>query len=170
PDLSRQPADTIASTRRRRVVHEEPVRIVDGDAVSEPHAPFTVAFESVRFTYPGRVRPALADVSFQVPAGTTVALVGASGAGKTTIANLLLRFWDPDAGTIRIGGVDLRALPVDALRRHIALVAQDTYLFNTTLERNIRIAKPEADATELASAIEHAALGEFVASLPEGLQ
>jgi ATP-binding cassette subfamily C protein CydCD len=124
----------------------------------------------VRFTYPGRLKPALADVSFEVAAGSTVALVGASGAGKTTSANLLLRFWDPDAGVIRMGGVDLRDLPVDELRRHMALVAQDTYLFNTTLEENIRIARPEANEAELAQAIEHSALAPFVASLPDGLK
>ena len=167
--VSRQLADTIASTRRLHVVHNEPVRIVDGESASRMPAAVPVAFEGVRFTYPGRLRPALAEASFEVAAGATVALVGASGAGKTTIANLLLRFWDPDAGAIRIGGVNLRDLPVDELRRHIALVAQDTYLFNTTLERNIRIARPDAGDADLARAIEHAALTEFVASLPEGL-
>jgi ATP-binding cassette subfamily C protein CydCD len=167
--VSRQLADTIASTRRLHVVHAEPVRIVDGHSAVRVPARASVAFEQVRFTYPGRLRPALSDVTFEVAAGATVALVGASGAGKTTIANLLLRFWDPDAGTIRLGGIDLRDLPVDELRRHMALVAQDTYLFNTTLERNIRIARPDATDAEVRRAIGHAALGEFVASLPEGL-
>ncbi len=73
--------------------------------------------------------------TFAVPAGATVALVGPSGAGKTTIANLLLRFWDPDEGSIRLDGVDLRDLTLDGLRGRIALVAQDTYLFNDTLGR-----------------------------------
>jgi ATP-binding cassette subfamily C protein CydCD len=167
--VSRQLADTIASTRRLHVVHDEPVRIVDGKSASRVPAAVSVAFEAVRFTYPGRLRPALSEVTFEVAAGATVALVGASGAGKTTLANLLLRFWDPEAGAIRIGGVDLRDLPVDELRRHIALVAQDTYLFNSTLEQNIRIARPDAGDADLAKAIEHAALSEFVASLPEGL-
>ncbi len=167
--VSRQLADTIASTRRLHVVHNEPVRIIDGKSAARVPASVSVAFDGVRFTYPGRLRPALSEVTFQVAAGATVALVGASGAGKTTIANLLLRFWDPEAGAVHIGGVDLRDLPVDELRRHIALVAQDTYLFNTTLERNIRIARPDADAADLERAIEHAALSEFVAGLPEGL-
>ncbi|MPZ45865.1 MAG: ATP-binding cassette domain-containing protein [Betaproteobacteria bacterium] len=168
--VSRQLADTIASTRRLHVVHNEPVRIVDGKSASRVPASVSVAFDGVRFTYPGRLRPALSEVTFEVAAGATVALVGASGAGKTTMANLLLRFWDPEAGAVRIGGVDLRDLPVDELRRHIALVAQDTYLFNTTLEQNIRIARPDADDADLARAIEHAALSEFVAGLPEGLR
>jgi ATP-binding cassette subfamily C protein CydCD len=168
--VSRQLADTIASTRRLHVVHEEPVRIRDGAADAKLPSSLGVAFEGIRFTYPGRLRPALADVSFQIAPGSTVALVGASGAGKTTIAHLLLRFWDPDAGSIRIGGFDLRDLPVDALRHRIALVAQDTYLFNSTLEENIRIARPDADGAALAQAVHHAALADFIAGLPEGMQ
>jgi ATP-binding cassette subfamily C protein CydCD len=152
------------------VVHAEPVRIVGGTATQPVALPVALAFERVRFTYPGRLKPALADVSFEVAPGSTVALVGASGAGKTTVANLLLRFWDPDAGAIRMGATDLRSLPVDELRRLSALVAQDTYLFNTTLEENIRVARPEASAAELAQAIERAALAPFVASLPQGLR
>jgi len=123
----------------------------------------------VRFTYPGRHRPALDRVSFEVPAGATVALVGPSGAGKTTIANLLLRFWDPDAGAIRLDGLDLRTLTLDGLRGRIALVAQDTYLFNDTLEANVRLARPEAPPAEIERALRLAALEGFVAGLPEGL-
>jgi ATP-binding cassette subfamily C protein CydCD len=168
--VSRQLADTIASTRRLHVVHSEPVRIRDGARTVVLAGSLGVDFEAVRFTYPGRVRPALREVSFEIAPGSTVALVGASGAGKTTVANMLLRFWDPDGGTVRLGGVDLRELPVDELRRRIALVAQDTYLFNTTLEENIRIARPDADPAAVQQAIAHAALTDFVASLPEGLQ
>jgi ATP-binding cassette, subfamily B, bacterial len=124
----------------------------------------------VDFTYRGRHAPALSQVSFEADPGTTVAIVGPSGAGKTTIANLLLRFWDPDAGGIRLGGIDLRELPLDALRQRIALVAQDTYLFNDTVEANVRIARPDASAEELGVALDQAALSQFVAGLPEGLQ
>jgi ATP-binding cassette subfamily C protein CydCD len=108
-------------------------------------------------------------VSFTVPAGATVALVGPSGAGKTTIASLLLRFWDPERGAITLAGHDLRAWALEDLRRHIALVAQDTHLFNDTLGGNIRIARPDASPGDLAAAIERAALGSLVAGLPEGL-
>jgi len=169
--VGRQLADTIASTRRLHVVHSEPVLITDGPRVpAAPRGGSTVSFDHVRFVYPGRQRAALADVNFDVPAGATVALVGPSGAGKTTIANLLLRFWDPEPGAIRLDGVDLRELTLDGLRGRIALVAQDTYLFNDTLEANVRLAKPEATREEIETALRQAALAEFVADLPEGLQ
>ncbi len=128
-----------------------------------------ICFDRVGFTYPGRAVPALEKVAFDVPAGSTVALVGPSGAGKTTVANLMLRFWDPAGGAIRLDGVDLRALKLDGLRGRIALVAQDTYLFNDTLEANVRLARPEATAEQIGLALSRAALAEFVAGLPEGL-
>ena len=168
--VGRQLADTIASTRRLHVVHSEPVAITDGPRVpAAPRGGSTVRFEHVRFTYPGRQRPALSDINVDVPAGATVALVGPSGAGKTTIANLLLRFWDPDQGAIRLDGVDLRELTLDGLRGRIALVAQDTYLFNDTLEANVRLARPDATRGQITTALRQAALESFVAGLPDGL-
>jgi ATP-binding cassette subfamily C protein CydCD len=169
--VSRQLADTIASTRRLHVVHDEPQRIVDGRrALPAARGGLSIVFDDVRFTYQGRTQPALDGVSFAASPGSTVALVGASGAGKSTVANLLLRFWDPDAGVIRLDGVDLRDLPLDDLRRHVALVAQDTYLFNDTLEANVRLARPDATDEELRHALERAALGDFLVALPDGLQ
>jgi ATP-binding cassette subfamily C protein CydCD len=168
--VGRQLADTIASTRRLHVVQSEPVLIRDGaQTPASPAGGSAVSFDGVRFTYPGRGVPALDDVSFDVPAGATVALVGPSGAGKTTIANLLLRFWDPEAGGIRLDGVDLRDLTLDGLRTRIALVAQDTYLFNDTLEANVRLARPDATEAQIRQALSRASLEAFVAGLPEGL-
>jgi ATP-binding cassette subfamily B protein len=168
--VSRQLADTIASTRRFYAVHREKPAVADGPR--RPPAPAggsVIRFEGVSFSYPGARRPALSDVDLVVPAGSTMALVGPSGAGKTTIANLLLRFWDPDAGRILIDGVELREFELDHLRARISLVSQDTYLFNDTLRANVRLARPEADEAAVRRALDQAALADFVASLPEGL-
>jgi ATP-binding cassette subfamily C protein CydCD len=165
--VGRQLADTIASTRRLAVVEAEPVLIKDG-----PHQPndgSDVSFDNVTFSYPGRSVPALKGMSFEVPGGATVALVGPSGAGKTTVANLLLRFWDPSTGSIRLGGIDLSDMTLDGLRGRIALVAQDTYLFNDTLDANVRLARPDASNAQVSLALDRAALAGFVAGLPEGL-
>lgn len=165
--VGRQLADTIASTRRLAVVEAEPVLITDGSR--EPTGGSGVRFDAVGFTYAGRATPALTAVSFEVPGGAKVAVVGPSGAGKTTVANLLLRFWDPATGSIKLGGVDLRDLTLHGLRGCIALVAQDTYLFNDTLEANVRLARPEASAEQVGLALSRAALAGFVAGLPEGM-
>jgi ATP-binding cassette subfamily C protein CydCD len=95
--------------------------------------------------------------------------VGPSGSGKTTLANLLLRFWDPSEGAISLDGHDLTRYRLDDLRSRIALVAQDTYLFNDSLRANVALAKPGADEAEIHAALARAALGDFVATLPDGL-
>ena len=128
-----------------------------------------LSMEEVDFRYPGRADRALRGVCFEAPAGMRVALVGPSGAGKTTAAHLLLRFFDPERGVVRLGGHDLRQWRLDDLRAHIALVSQDTWLFNETLRANILVARPEAAPEEVARAVERAALSDFVAALPEGL-
>jgi ATP-binding cassette subfamily B protein len=165
--VARQLADTIASTRRLHVVEAEPEPVTDGD-LPVPENP-QVRLDAVSFAYPGRSAPALDRVSFAVRSGSTVALVGASGAGKSTVANLLLRFWDPQQGAITLGGVGLRRLRLDDLRRHIALVAQDTYLFNDTLEANIRLAGRDVSDADVRRALDRAALSDFVDRLPDGL-
>ncbi len=168
--VSRQLADTIASTRRLYAVHREQPAVIDGPLrPPEPDGGSAIRFEGASFTYPGARRAALTDIRLNVPAGATLALVGPSGAGKTTIANLLLRFWDPSAGRILIDGVDLREFELDHLRRRVSLVSQDTYLFNDTLRANVALARPEADEAAIHRALDQAALAEFVESLPEGL-
>jgi len=172
--IGRQLADTLGATRRLYGLMQEPVPVTDGPGVTRAgEGPASLALEGVGFAYPGAhssgERVALAGVSFEIPAGRTLALVGPSGAGKTTTAQLLMRFWDPDQGRILLDGADLRDYGLDELRRRIALVAQDTYLFNDTLRNNILIARPEAGEAELRAAVEQAALSELVETLPEGL-
>ena len=128
-----------------------------------------IEVREVTFSYFRNRRLALDGATFTVPAGRTVALVGPSGAGKTTTAHLLMRFWDPDSGVIRLDGFDLREYRLDDLRERVALVTQDTYLFNETLRTNILLAKPEATGTELDAAVCRASLTAFVDALPEGL-
>jgi ATP-binding cassette subfamily C protein CydCD len=168
--VARQLADTLGAARRLHAVHGEPVPVTDGPGAG-PAVAGAPALEmvNVSFAYPGRTQPALAGVSFAVPAGRTVALVGPSGAGKTTAAALFLRFWDPAAGVVKLDGHDLRAYGLDELRSRIALVAQDTYLFNDTLRNNILLARPGASEVELIAAVEQASLDEFVRTLPDGL-
>jgi len=170
--VGRQLADTLGASRRLSAVEAEPVPVTDGPGVQAAPARGGLAIElaDVRFTYPGRSRPALAGVSLRIRDGSTVAVVGPSGAGKTTVASLLLRFWDPQAGVIRLFGDDLRDYQLDELRRRIALVAQDTYLFNDTLRANVLLARPDADEAALRLALERAALDELVAGLPDGLE
>ncbi|HET6369131.1 MAG TPA: ABC transporter ATP-binding protein, partial [Pseudomonadales bacterium] len=172
--VGRQLADSLGAARRLHAIHAEPVPVRDGDGVAAgavgtlASSPPGVELLEVSFTYPGRVEPALRDVSLSVPAGTTAAIVGPSGAGKSTLAALLLRFWDPDRGAVRLAGADARQYRLDDLRGRVALVAQDTYLFHLTLRENILLARPGASEAEIAAAVERASLGEFVAALPEG--
>src|SRR5439155_361922 len=167
--VGRQLADTLGATRRVYAVHAEPVPVTDGPGVMTTPTATALEMVRVRFEYPGRARPILDDVSLAVPAGRTTALVGPSGAGKTTIASLFLRFWDPGAGAVRLSGRDLKDYRLDELRGQIALVAQDTYLFNDTLRNNILIARPTASEAEVAEAVAKASLDDFVQALPDGL-
>ena len=170
-NIGRQLAETLGATRRLHAVHDEPVAVTDGPGAAADAGRGAVTLEArgVGYSYFGANRPALRDVSFTVPAGGTVALIGPSGAGKTTLAQLMMRFWDPDAGAIHMNGEDLRAYALDALRGRIALVAQDTFLFNESLYDNVLLARPSAREPEVLEAIERAALGDFVAGLPDGL-
>ncbi len=168
--IGRQLADTLGATRRLHAVHGAQVAVEDGPGAEPAEGAPALAMDGVSFTYVGTKRPALSGVTLAVRPGETLALVGPSGAGKTTLAHLFMRFWDPDEGTVRLEGADLRDWTLDALRARIALVAQDTYLFNDTLRANILIARPEASEAALAEAVRRAALEDFVAALPEGLE
>lgn len=126
-----------------------------------------VRFEHVSFRYDPR-RAVLRDVSFEVPAGNTVAIVGASGAGKSTISRLLFRFYDIDDGAITIDGQDIRSVTQDSLRAAIGIVPQDTVLFNDTVFYNIQYGRPSASSAEVEEAARLAQVHDFVMSLPDG--
>ena len=166
--VGRQLADTLGSTRRIYALEHEPVTIKDGPRKISSETASELSISNVGFHYPGRSQKVLEDVSFTIQGGQTVALVGPSGAGKTTLAQLLMRFWDPSEGTILLSGNDIREYGLEALRSKIALVAQDTYLVNSTLKENILIAKPDASYPEMKKAIQMASLTELVETLPQG--
>ncbi len=126
----------------------------------------SVRFDDVSFSY-GRGAPVLRNMSFTLAPGETVALVGQSGAGKTTCANLLLRFWDPQEGAIRIGGCGLDELSLGELRRVVTLVPQDVFLFNGTIADNIRLGRPEASDAEIERAARLAQAHDFITALPK---
>jgi ATP-binding cassette subfamily C protein CydCD len=165
---------TVGAARRFFAVEDEPVPVKDGRLSMRDVAAVggaqgaSVRFDGVTFAYGAHELPALSDVTFDMPAGRTVALVGRSGAGKTTAAHLLLRFWDPQQGRVALEDVDIRDLKLDDLRGVVALVAQDTYLFNTTLRENIRLGLPRATDEEVLEAARAANVDEFAQALPDG--
>ncbi|RPI40936.1 MAG: ATP-binding cassette domain-containing protein, partial [Betaproteobacteria bacterium] len=128
----------------------------------------SIAFEDVRFAYPGVRAPALEGVSFTVAAGERIGIVGPSGAGKSSIVRLMLRLYDPQGGAIRIGGHSLDAISPEEIRRHIAVVVQDTYLFHGSVEDNLRLGCPVASDAEVEAAARAANAHEFIRALPEG--
>lgn len=149
------------------------LKVTEAPAVSEvenptkPHS-FDIEFGHVTFSYDGKNLPTLADVSFTVPEGSLCALVGESGAGKTTITNLLLRFWDVDAGAIKIGGVDVRNMRYDDLLEQTSIVMQDVKLFADTVAGNIRIGRADASDEDIVKAAKAARLHDFITTLPDG--
>ena len=134
------------------------------------HARGALTFEGVRFSYTNRGAPALDGVSFAVPAGHMVALVGPSGAGKTTVTYLMQRYYDPQEGTVRLDGIDLRDLTLPSISGAIGTVMQDTHLFHTSLADNIRYGRLDATDVEVRAAADAAGLGPLVDRLPDGLQ
>ena len=133
----------------------------------EPHG-HDVEFENVTFAYESA--PVLRDVSFVARAGTTTAIVGASGAGKSTILNLVSRFWDPSEGAVRIGGIDVRQLTHQQLFEHITVVFQDVYLFRATVRENIAFGRPHSSEEEIVAAARAAQAHDFIEALPLGYE
>ena len=145
---------------------EEPARSVHPPG----HAALpSLSFEAVSFAYEPE-RKALDQLSLGINPGETVALVGPSGAGKTTVVSLLLRFFDPDSGTIAIDGEDIRNIPLERLRAMTAVVSQDTYLFHGTVADNLRLGNPDATQEELEAGAKAAQAHDFIARLPKGYE
>jgi ATP-binding cassette subfamily C protein len=169
------------------VLDLEPLVAEPERPVPLPDGPLSVELDGVRFGYPAADRVSLAsleevarldarggeevlhDVSFRAEPGQLVALVGSSGAGKSTIASLLPRLYDVDAGAVRIGGVDVREIGADGLRGAVGLVTQDGHLFHESIRSNLLLARPEATDADLRAALRRARLDGLVASLPDGL-
>ena len=150
------------------LLDEEP-RIVDSPGAKKlGRARGVVELDGVTFTYPEAGAPALRDVTLRAEPGQTIALVGASGAGKTTLAKLLLRFYDPEHGTVRLDGHDLRDLELTSLRRNIAILLQETLVLHGTVRENIAFARPDATDEEIRRAADAAGAAEFIDALPDG--
>ncbi len=127
-----------------------------------------VRLDSVSFTYPGADRPALTGIDLDVPAGTTLALVGETGSGKTTLAALVARLYDPAGGVVSIDGIDIREMKLTDLAAVVGVVSQETYLLHTTVRENLRYAKPSATDDEIEDAARAAQIHDLIAGLPDG--
>ena len=157
-----------AATDRIFDVLNAPVEVAESPDARIPERPrFDIALERVTFAYEAG-RPVLHDVSIELREGSVLALVGPSGAGKTTVANLIDRFWDPQQGSVRLGGLDLRDLPLEYVHRSIGLVLQDVFLFNDTVKANIKIGNPDATDAQVEEAAQAAYAHEFIDELPKG--
>ncbi len=159
-----------ASDRLLEILAEAPDIAAPASPALLPPPQGRVAFEAVGFRYPSRPEtPALEDFSLALEAGETVALVGPSGAGKTTVLQLLLRFRDPQQGRVLVDGVDIRMVEPQALRARLGLVAQEPMIFSASVAENIRYGRPEASDAEVLEAARAAAAADFIAALPEGM-
>ena len=145
-------------------IHKTPMMDADGKAVVPGN--LDIAFNNVSFSYEDR--KIIDNVSFTIPQRTTTAIVGPSGGGKTTLCNLIARFWDVDEGSITLGGKDLRNYPLDSLLKNISMVFQSVYLFNDTIANNIKFGKPEATMDEVTEAAKKACCHNFIMVLPDG--
>ncbi len=157
-----------ASGERVFEILDHPIDVANAtDPAPFPRGLCEVRFSRVSFQYPERA-PVVEDLDLELPRGKVTAIVGHTGAGKTTIANLLLRYYDVTAGSVTINGVDVRGIDLEELRGHIGYVAQDPFLFDGTVEDNLRLAHPAATEAEIKAALEAAASWDFVQRLPDG--
>ncbi|MBC7326278.1 MAG: ATP-binding cassette domain-containing protein, partial [Moorella sp. (in: Bacteria)] len=143
-------------------------------AVQDPPGPaprpaeFSLQVTGLRFRYAPEEPLVLAGIDFTLPAGRRLAIVGPGGAGKSTLVNLLLRFWDYEDGSIRLGGYELKDYPREELHRLLAVVTQHTHLFNATIAENLLLARPEASREDMLRAARESRLHDFIQNLPQG--
>jgi ATP-binding cassette subfamily B multidrug efflux pump len=163
------PRSSVCADRIAEVLDTRSSVVPPADPVREVAVHGHLDLEGVGFTYPGAEQPVLTDVGFSVRPGQTVAVIGSTGAGKTTLVNLVPRLFDATSGTIRFDGVDVRDLDPDLLWSRIGLVPQKAFLFTGTVATNLRHGKPDATDEELWRALEIAQARDFVAAMPEGL-
>jgi thiol reductant ABC exporter CydC subunit len=168
--IARELPAMLAAGRRVLELMDRRAAVLDSDhPAPAPRAPFTVALDEVRARYAPHEQPVLDGLSLRLEPGRKLALVGPSGAGKTTVVNLLLRFLDPEAGHVALAGRDLREYRQDDVRRAIAVAGQDSYLFSASIRENVRLARPEATDAEIAEALRRARILSWVERLPDGL-
>jgi len=161
---------TLAAGRRVLELTDRTAAVRDPqDPVPAPTGPLAVALEGVSARYPREERPALDGVSLRLEPGERVALLGPSGAGKTTVANLLLRFLDPERGRVTMAGRDVREYRQDDVRRAISVAGQDSHLFSASIRDNVRLARPDASGEEVADALRAAQIWDWIRRLPDGL-
>jgi ATP-binding cassette, subfamily B, bacterial len=161
----------VAGWRKVLDVLDTPVEIVDPDPGEVlPAGPPEIRIEGVTFQYRGADEPVLHDVSVVIPAGARVAVVGATGSGKTTLAKLLTRLADPDAGRVVVGGLDLREIAPSSLRHSLVMVPQEGFLFDTTIAENVRFGRPAASDAEVRQAFVDLGLGGWLEGLVRGLE
>src|SRR5699024_6661895 len=129
-----------------------------------------ISYNHVTFTYEKTQKPVLNYISFQIESGKTIAFVGPSGAGKTTICSLIPRFYDVNNGSVTIDGIDIRDMTMQSLRKQIGIVQQDVFLFTGTLKENIMYGKLDATDEEIARAVKQAHMADFIAELPNGYE
>jgi ABC-type multidrug transport system fused ATPase/permease subunit len=159
---------TASGARVFQLLDRAPALTAPPDAPPLPPGPGNVRFEGVTMRYAGTRRPALTDVDLEIAGGRTVALVGATGSGKTTLAALVARLYDPTDGRVLIDGADLRSVDVASLRSAVAVTGDDPFLFSTTVHENIAYARPAATRAEVQEAARRAQADEFIERLPEG--
>ncbi len=167
---ARELSATLAAGRRVLELTDRSAAVRDpSDPVPSPGWPFAVALEGVRARYPHEERPALDAVSLRLEPGERVALLGPSGAGKTTVANLLLRFLDPERGRVTVAGRDVREYRQDDVRHLVSVAGQESHLFSASIRDNVRLPRPDATDDEVADALRRARIWDWICRLPDGL-